>query len=89
MNWVFDHPKTPPLLVEYLDLLVEPVGCHLTLVPEGAFSFHPYIANGSWGLHLNSWDVVLDVVENDYIAAKAEGELPSLRYKWLTKLLEQ
>ncbi|MFA6221447.1 MAG: hypothetical protein WC647_03960 [Desulfomonilaceae bacterium] len=87
LDWVFDHAKTPPQFVQYLDLLIDGEGVFLTMIPEGAFSFHPDIANGSWGLVHNTWEEVLDVIINDYKSSTMEGGLPSLHYKRLIKLL--
>ena len=66
LDWVFDHTNTPPQLVDYLDLLLDPVGVFLTMVPEGGFNFCPDINSGSWGLVFHGWAEVLDVIENDY-----------------------
>jgi hypothetical protein len=89
LDWVFDHAKTPPQLVEYLDLLIDGEGVFLTVVPEGAFSFHPGLETGSWGLVHNTWEEVLDVITSDYESSTMEGEPPSLRYKRLIRLLQE
>ncbi len=88
LDWIFDHTKTPPQFVDYLDLLLDPVGVFLTMVPEGGFNFCPDINSGSWGLVFHGWTEVLDVITNDYKSSTMEGGLPSLRYKRLIKLLE-